>query len=115
MQTVTNRHGQIVDVTTAEVYTLKDVVENRRDCGGGTHRERKVARRELRRRGYAWYVIFGETLSKDPETGEEVRTGWQGPEVHLLHEDTAKTDEMVWSRGCVSPSAAFDRWNHKRP
>ncbi|MES2470687.1 MAG: hypothetical protein V4526_00405 [Patescibacteria group bacterium] len=113
MQTVTNRQGNVVNVTLAEIHTLKDVVENRRDCGGGTHRERRVARRELRRRGYAWYVIFDENVSTDSETGDTYRLPDKFS-VSLLHESQSH-EEDVWSRGCVSPSEAYDRWNRKSP
>jgi hypothetical protein len=113
MQTVKNRAGETINVTEADFHTLKDVVENVRSCGGGNHRERKVARRELRRRGYAWYVIFGESISTDPDTGDEYRSTY-GPQVCLIHESGSKADD-VWSRGCVSPGAALDRWRRNQP
>ncbi len=99
MQTVTNRVGQLVNVTDADVQTLRMVVENIRSCGGGTQCERKVARRELRRRGYAWYACCGDTQM----------------EVRFLHEDNAKQDETVWSRACVSWGSANDRITRNCP
>lgn len=111
-QTVVDRAGNIIDVTQAEVWVLKDVVENRRDCGGGTHRERRCARRELRKRGYAWYLIFGTLQGESFDQPDENI----GPETWLLSSvDLAPYSSVIWSQACVSPSEAWDRWYRKCP
>ena len=93
-QQVKDREGKFVDVANATVEMLKEVVENRIGYGGGTQSRRRIARRELKRRGYAWYVTYPDWAN--------------GPRVQLLHEDCDKEKEGVFSPPRVSPGAAWE-------